>query len=67
LSHFGLNRGYNTVHYSSVFNKQNFGNNKILLSARKADLKKGFHNLVVVVLVIVVLVFVVGTRVKKGF
>jgi t-SNARE complex subunit (syntaxin) len=35
------------------------------LSARKADLKKGFQHLVVVVLV--VLVLVVGTRAKKRF
>jgi hypothetical protein len=34
------------------------------LSARKADLKKGFQHLVVVV---VLLVVVVGTRVKKRF
>jgi hypothetical protein len=33
------------------------------LSARKADLKKGFQHLVV----LVVLVVLVGTRVKKGF
>jgi hypothetical protein len=33
------------------------------LSARKADLKKGFQHLVVLVVVLVV----VGTRVKKGF
>jgi hypothetical protein len=37
------------------------------LSARKADLKKGFQNLVVVVVVVVVVVLVVGTRVKKRF
>jgi t-SNARE complex subunit (syntaxin) len=44
------------------------------LSARKADLKKGFQHLVVlvvvvviVVLVVLVLVLVVGTRVKKCF
>jgi hypothetical protein len=39
------------------------------LSARKADLKKGFQHLVLLVLVVVlvVLVVVVGTRVKKGF
>jgi hypothetical protein len=36
------------------------------LSARKADLKKGFQHLVVLV-VVLVLVLVVGTRVKKGF
>jgi hypothetical protein len=35
------------------------------LSARKADLKKGFQHLLVLVLVVVVLV--VGTRVKKRF
>jgi hypothetical protein len=35
------------------------------LSARKADLKKGFQHLVVVVLVLVVVV--VGTRVKYAF
>jgi membrane protein DedA with SNARE-associated domain len=34
------------------------------LSARKADLKKGFQHLVLVVVVVVV---VVGTRVKKRF
>jgi hypothetical protein len=34
------------------------------LSARKADLKKGFQHLV---LVLVLVVLVVGTRVKKGF
>jgi hypothetical protein len=38
----------------------------VLLSARKADLKKGFQHLVVVVVVVVVLVLV-GTRVKKRF
>jgi t-SNARE complex subunit (syntaxin) len=38
------------------------------LSARKADLKKGFQHLVVLVVVLVlVLVVVVGTGVKKGF
>jgi t-SNARE complex subunit (syntaxin) len=41
------------------------------LSARKADLKKGFQHLVVVVLVLVVVVVVVvgggGTRAKKRF
>jgi t-SNARE complex subunit (syntaxin) len=43
-----------------------FGNP--FLSARKADLKKGFQHLVVlVIVVVVVLVVVVGTRVKKGF
>jgi hypothetical protein len=36
------------------------------LSARKADLKKGFQHLVVVLVLVLVLV-VVGTRVKKGF
>jgi hypothetical protein len=36
----------------------------IFLSARKADLKKGFQHLVVLV---VVLVVVVGTGVKKRF
>jgi hypothetical protein len=36
----------------------------LFLSARKADLKKGFQHLVVVV---VVVVLVVGTRVKKRF
>jgi t-SNARE complex subunit (syntaxin) len=36
------------------------------LSARKADLKKGFQHLVVLVLLVVV-VLVVGTRVKKRF
>jgi hypothetical protein len=36
------------------------------LSARKADLKKGFQHLVVLV-VLVVVVLVVGTRVKKRF
>jgi hypothetical protein len=35
------------------------------LSARKADLKKGFQHLVV--LVVVLIVVVVGTRVKKRF
>jgi t-SNARE complex subunit (syntaxin) len=39
---------------------------KTFLSARKADLKKGFQHLVVVVVLVLVLV-VVGTRVKKGF
>jgi t-SNARE complex subunit (syntaxin) len=40
----------------------------IFLSARKADLKKGFQHLVLlVVLVVVVVVVVVGTRVKKRF
>jgi t-SNARE complex subunit (syntaxin) len=39
---------------------------QIFLSARKADLKKGFQHLVLVVLVVVVVV-VVGTRVKKRF
>jgi hypothetical protein len=39
----------------------------IFLSARKADLKKGFQHLVVVVVVVVVVVLVVGTRVKKRF
>jgi hypothetical protein len=47
-------------------------NRATFLSARKADLKKGFQHLVLVlvvlvVLVLVVLVLVVGTRVKKGF
>jgi hypothetical protein len=37
--------------------------NFIFLSARKADLKKGFQHLVVLVVVVVL----VGTRVKKGF
>jgi hypothetical protein len=37
---------------------------KQFLSARKADLKKGFQHLVVVLLLLVV---VVGTRVKKRF
>jgi hypothetical protein len=37
---------------------------QLFLSARKADLKKGFQHLVVVVVVVVV---VVGTRVKKRF
>jgi hypothetical protein len=40
------------------------------LSARKADLKKGFQHLVVVlvlVVVVVVVVVVVGTQVKKRF
>jgi t-SNARE complex subunit (syntaxin) len=40
------------------------------LSARKADLKKGFQHLVVIVVVLVlvlVVVVVVGTGVKKGF
>jgi t-SNARE complex subunit (syntaxin) len=37
------------------------------LSARKADLKKGFQHLVLVLVVLVVVVLVVGTRVKKGF
>jgi t-SNARE complex subunit (syntaxin) len=40
------------------------------LSARKADLKKGFQHLVLLVLLVVlvvVLVVVVGTRVKKRF
>jgi hypothetical protein len=36
---------------------------QLFLSARKADLKKGFQHLVVVVVV----VLVVGTRVKKRF
>jgi hypothetical protein len=36
---------------------------KLFLSARKADLKKGFHHLVVVLVVVVV----VGTRAKKRF
>jgi t-SNARE complex subunit (syntaxin) len=40
---------------------------KNFLSARKADLKKGFQHLVVVLLVVVVVVVVVGTRVKKRF
>jgi t-SNARE complex subunit (syntaxin) len=39
----------------------------IFLSARKADLKKGFQHLVVLVLLVVVVVVVVGTRVKKHF
>jgi hypothetical protein len=54
--------------------KVNFGFVCHFLSARKADLKKGFQHLVllvvlvVVVLVVVVLVVVVvGTRVKKRF
>jgi hypothetical protein len=34
----------------------------VFLSARKADLKKGFQHLVLVLVVLVV-----GTRVKKGF
>jgi hypothetical protein len=38
---------------------------KLFLSARKADLKKGFQHLVVVLVVVVVVV--VGTRVKKSF
>jgi hypothetical protein len=40
-----------------------------LLSARKADLKKGFQHLVVLVdvVVVVVVVVVVGKRVKKAF
>jgi t-SNARE complex subunit (syntaxin) len=37
------------------------------LSARKADLKKGFQHLVVLVFVLVLVVLVVGTRVKKRF
>jgi hypothetical protein len=37
----------------------------MFLSARKADLKKGFQHLVVVVLVVVVPV--VGTRIKKRY
>jgi hypothetical protein len=36
----------------------------LFLSARKADLKKGFQHLVLLVLVVVV---VVGTRVKNAF
>jgi t-SNARE complex subunit (syntaxin) len=40
----------------------------IFLSARKADLKKGFQHLVLVVLVLVVVVVVGGfTQVKKRF
>jgi t-SNARE complex subunit (syntaxin) len=40
----------------------------IFLSARKADLKKGFQHLVLlVVLVVLVVVVVVGTRDKKRF
>jgi hypothetical protein len=39
----------------------------LFLSARKADLIKGFQHLVVVVLVVLLLVLVVGTRVKKRF
>jgi hypothetical protein len=48
----------NTLYYSLVF-----------LSARKADLKKGFQHLVLVLVLVVVVVVVVGggTRVKKGF
>jgi t-SNARE complex subunit (syntaxin) len=38
----------------------------VFLSARKADLKKGFQHLVVLVLVLVVVV-VVCTRVKKSY
>jgi hypothetical protein len=38
----------------------------MFLSARKADLKKGFQHLVLGVVVVVVVV-VVGTRVKKRF
>jgi t-SNARE complex subunit (syntaxin) len=38
----------------------------MFLSARKADLKKGFQHLVLLVVLVVVLV-VVGTRVKKRF
>jgi t-SNARE complex subunit (syntaxin) len=39
----------------------------MFLSARKADLKKGFQHLVVLVVLVVVVVVVVGTRVKKRF
>jgi t-SNARE complex subunit (syntaxin) len=40
----------------------------LFLSARKADLKKGFQHLfVVVVLVVVVVIVVIGTQVKKRF
>jgi t-SNARE complex subunit (syntaxin) len=42
-------------------------NSLSFLSARKADLKKGFQHLVVLVVVLVVVVVLVGTRVKKGF
>jgi hypothetical protein len=50
------------VHFSKIYV---FG---VFLSARKADLKKGFQHLVVVLLVVVVVVVVVvGTRVKKCF
>jgi hypothetical protein len=48
----------------------NFKNYTQFLSARKAELKKGFQHLVVVVVdvvVLVVLVLVVGTRAKKRF
>jgi hypothetical protein len=59
-SHY--NSVYNFLHkvvYNLMFNR--------FLSARKADLKKGFQHLVVVVLVVLFVVLVVGTRVKKGF
>jgi t-SNARE complex subunit (syntaxin) len=39
----------------------------VFLSARKADLKKGFQHLVVLVVVVLVVVVLVGTRVKKRF
>jgi hypothetical protein len=44
----------------------NLENVDTFLSARKADLQKGFQHLVLV-LVLVVVVVVVGTRVKKCF
>jgi hypothetical protein len=52
-------RDFKVWDFGILFNLATF------LSARKADLKKGFQHPVLVVVVVVVLV--VGTRVKKRF
>jgi hypothetical protein len=54
-------------HYDNIHkcNAMQCTNENPFLSARKADLKKGFQHLVVLVVLVVVLV--VGTRVKNAF
>jgi t-SNARE complex subunit (syntaxin) len=56
---------YASENYNDI-SRSCLGESNPFLSARKADLKKGFQHLVVLVVVLVVVV-VVGTRVKKRF
>jgi hypothetical protein len=61
----GIRHARSVLFQDPVTNEIGVNIRALFLSARKADLKKGFQHLVVLVLVVVVVV--VGTGVKKRF